>query len=192
MWDPRRIPTPSVITSKQRQSILARANGVRTIQIFCGIITEGVFDPSRSPYYGLEQSPSAPPHLTAVMPNNPKTPEPMIAFTSKWDVGRAIAIVCALHTTMPVDQIYIAGEVCGWSKLQKVTGASIEEVGVTAFEKRYLDRNSDLETFIRVAAAEDLLNFSTRNRLNDNILVDPRKDYRWRRLSTVRDYQYGI
>ncbi|KAJ6263528.1 hypothetical protein Dda_2092 [Drechslerella dactyloides] len=190
LWDPRRIPVGSVVWDKQRQSANARAAGVRTIQLFCGIIMENLTaGPART---GVD---FARRRLLAVTGDGIIDPSTSISFTSSWDVGRAIAAMATMPASLmhgDFDSIYISGDTSSWSKLAKLMNVRPQVVDVSTFESRYVDRHSPLESYLRIAAAEGQLYFPSsqpsRKRvvaLNQNGLVDSmaRVPQAWFKLS---------
>ncbi|RVD87447.1 uncharacterized protein DFL_001682 [Arthrobotrys flagrans] len=177
LWDPRRIPMASVVDDKRRQTQRARAAGVRTVQIFCGIIMENIIS---GPHTGVDFLPSRRRIMALTSDNGVEHP---VSFTSSWDVGKAIAAV----STMPVavthnglDQIHISGDTSSWSKLSKLMNAQLHPMSSSSFESQLLNHNSPIEYFLRIAAAEGQLHFqssqSSRSRrgipTNQNNLVD--------------------
>ncbi|KAK6353075.1 hypothetical protein TWF696_005065 [Orbilia brochopaga] len=195
LWDPRRIPIHSVVWDKQRQTEFARAAGVRTIQLFCGIIMENLTaGPART---GVD---FARRRLTAVTPDGTADPSTSISFTSSWDVGRAIAAISTMPASImrgDIDSVYISGDTSSWSKLAKLMSVPPQVVDVSTFESRYVDRGSPLEAYLRIAAAEGQLHFPSsqpsRKRvvaLNQNGLVDSvaMVPQAWVKLSMVIRY----
>ncbi|EPS41035.1 hypothetical protein H072_5074 [Dactylellina haptotyla CBS 200.50] len=189
VWDPRRIPIGSVVDDKRRQTEMARAAGIRTVQIFCGMIMENIIS---GPHTGVDFS--ARRRVMAVSTDSGS--ESAISFTSSWDVGRAIAAI----STMPagvlrgeLDQVYISGDTSSWSKIAKLMNAQVTYVGASTFESQYIDHSSPIESFIRIAAADGQLHFpaqqSSRSRrgapLNHNHLVDSMATKGWVKLSQV-------
>ncbi|KAK6497499.1 hypothetical protein TWF481_011906 [Arthrobotrys musiformis] len=177
LWDPRRIPMASVVDDKRRQTELARAAGVRTVQIFCGIIMENIIS---GPHTGVDFLPSRRRIMALTSDNGVEQP---VSFTSSWDVGKAIAAV----STMPVavthgdlDQVHISGDTSSWSKLAKLMNAQLHPMSSSSFESQLLNHNSPIEYFLRIAAAEGQLHFpspqSSRSRrgfpTNQNSLVN--------------------
>ncbi|KAK6346305.1 hypothetical protein TWF730_010634 [Orbilia blumenaviensis] len=177
LWDPRRIPMASVVYDKQRQTRMARAAGVRTVQIFCGIIMENIIS---GPPTGVDFHPSRR-RIMALTPDSGE--QHPISFTSSWDVGKAIATVSAMQvatTRGDLDQFHISGDTSSWSKLAKLMNAQYHPISASSFESQILNRDSPIEHFIRIAAAEGQLHFpspqSSRSRrgipTNQNYLVD--------------------
>ncbi|KAK6524907.1 hypothetical protein TWF281_011801 [Arthrobotrys megalospora] len=167
----------SVVDDKRRQTEMARAAGVRTVQIFCGIIMENIIS---GPHTGVEFLPSRRRIMALTSDSGGEHP---VSFTSSWDVGKAIAAV----STMPVavtrgdlDQVHISGDTSSWSKLAKLMGAQHHPMSSSSFESQVLNHTSPIESFIRIAAAEGQLHFpspqSSRSRrgipTNQNYLVD--------------------
>ncbi|KAK6332059.1 hypothetical protein TWF718_002594 [Orbilia javanica] len=177
LWDPRRIPMASVVDDKRRQTQMARAAGVRTVQIFCGIIMENIIS---GPSTGVDFLPSRRRIMALTSDNGVEHP---VSFTSSWDVGKAIAAV----STMPVavthgdlDQVHVSGDISSWSKLAKLMHAQLHPMSSSSFESQLLNHTSPIEYFLRIAAAEGQLHFppaqSSRSRrgipTNQNSLVD--------------------
>ncbi|KAF3926871.1 hypothetical protein ABW20_dc0104086 [Dactylellina cionopaga] len=179
----------SIVDDKRRQTEMARASGVRTVQIFCGMIMENIIS---GPHTGVDFS--ARRRVDIVSPDNGT--EPSISFTSSWDVGRAIAAVSTMPAAVirgDLDQVYISGDTGTWSKLAKLMSAQSHFINAVNFESRFLDSTSPIEFFIRIAAADGQLHFpaqqSSRTRravpLNQNHLVDNMSAKGWVKLSQV-------
>ncbi|EWC47097.1 hypothetical protein DRE_03466 [Drechslerella stenobrocha 248] len=177
LWSQHRIPVGSVVYNKQRQTEYARAAGVRTIQIFCGMIMENLLaDPART---GVDFNKR---RILAVSPNGVSEPSTLISFTSSWDVGRAIAAVATMPASIlrtDVKSIYISGDTSSWSRLAGIMNALPQPVEVSSFESQCIHRSSPIEAYLRIAAAEGQLYFpsshSSRRHvvsLNQNGLVD--------------------
>ncbi|KAK6540018.1 hypothetical protein TWF694_008851 [Orbilia ellipsospora] len=197
VWDPRRIPIGSVVDDKRRQTEIARAAGIRTVQIFCGMIMENIIS---GPHTGVDFS--ARRRVAAV--SSDEGIESPISFTSSWDVGRAIAAISTMPASVvrgDLDQVYISGDTSSWSKIAKLMSAQLTFVGASTFESQYIDHTSPIESFIRVAAADGQLYFpapapqsqsqSSRSSrrgsspVNHNYLVDAMAVKGWVKLSQV-------
>ncbi|KAF3273557.1 hypothetical protein TWF970_008927 [Orbilia oligospora] len=179
LWDPRRIPMASVVDDKRRQTQRARAAGVRTVQIFCGIIMENIIS---GPHTGVDFLPSRRRIMALTSDNGVEHP---VSFTSSWDVGKAIAAVSTMPAAVThgdLDQVHISGDISSWSKLAKLMSAQLHPMSSSSFESQLLNDASPVEYFLRIAAAEGQLHFpssqSSRSRravpTNQNSLVDTR------------------
>ncbi|KAF3185253.1 hypothetical protein TWF225_005726 [Orbilia oligospora] len=179
LWDPRRIPMASVVDDKRRQTQRARAAGVRTVQIFCGIIMENIIS---GPHTGVDFLPSRRRIMALTSDNGVEHP---VSFTSSWDVGKAIAAVSTMPAAVThgdLDQVHISGDISSWSKLAKLMSAQLHPMSSSSFESQLLNHTSPVEYFLRIAAAEGQLHFpssqSSRSRravpTNQNSLVDTR------------------
>src|SRR5437764_1021935 len=87
----RDFPKYSVLGFKALQSEMARHGGVRTAQIFPGVIIEKALP--ANPLLGINLT-GAPKAITAV--SSPQHAEPSISFTSRFDVARAIVAVATM------------------------------------------------------------------------------------------------
>ncbi|KAF3188350.1 hypothetical protein TWF788_001026 [Orbilia oligospora] len=169
----------SVVDDKRRQTQRARAAGVRTVQIFCGIIMENIIS---GPHTGVDFLPSRRRIMALTSDNGVEHP---VSFTSSWDVGKAIAAVSTMPAAVThgdLDQVHISGDISSWSKLAKLMSAQLHPMSSSSFESQLLNHTSPVEYFLRIAAAEGQLHFpssqSSRSRravpTNQNSLVDTR------------------
>ncbi|KAF3929520.1 hypothetical protein ABW19_dt0203060 [Dactylella cylindrospora] len=182
LWDEDRIPRGSIIDYKQRQTDLARAAGVHTVQIFCGFIMEGIFPDNSAA--GIEFTQTGRRILAVAHDGNI---DQQISFISSWDVGHAIAYVASNPNTKD-EQIHISGDTGTWNRVARILKASIRPIDATNFEET-LNRDSRLEFFMRVAAADGDLHFSSSRRRgvipNENYKVDPKGNHNWLKLGLV-------
>jgi hypothetical protein len=172
---------------------------VRCVQIFCGIIIENVLLAGQS--FGIDY-PANGKRLLAITPDQGS--EPPISFTSLRDVARTIVAVAATPyiASSQDDIIRISGDVSTWSKVAKLTGSTIRSKTLSTFQAQYLDRDSTIETFLRISAARGILHFPAppqRRRewtlpINDNDLIDAYSRQRWEKVSSLAKTfeKYGI
>lgn len=151
----------SPLARKQEQSQRSREDGIKTVQIFCGMLMEYVV-PSGS-WFGVDL-PNR--RIDAVVPAG--LPEPKVSFTSIGDVAMAIASVARRRPNTLPDVIRISGDSCtlrqlgeSWQNLTR-SRVHIATTDLAAFKQSVIERNSSsVAHYYRLAAGEGLLDYST-------------------------------
>ncbi|KAH0614050.1 uncharacterized protein H6S33_005936 [Morchella sextelata] len=162
--DHRMFTFPSPLSAKQEQSQRSREDGIKTVQIFCGMLMDYVI-PSGS-WFGVDL-PNR--HIDAVVPGGGRA-EPKISFTSIGDVAMAIASVARRRPSTLPDVIHIAGDTCTLRQLgehwQTITRSRVHiaTTDLASFRQGVLERgSSNLALYYRLAAGEGLLNYGSSN-----------------------------
>lgn len=153
----------SPFACKDEQSRRAREDGVKTVQIFCGILMEWVL-PSGS-WFGVDL-PNR--RVDAVVPAG--CSEPKVSFTSIGDVAFAIASIARQCPSRLPDVIHVAGDSCTLRQLgeywETLTRARVQTatIDLATFKRSVLERNSsNVSHYYRLAAGEGMLDYSTKH-----------------------------
>lgn len=113
----RYVPEPE-LAAKEAHAQRARSWGLKTVQLFCGILMEPAM--TDESHFGIQLSSR---RIEAVMPQCGGRSEARISFTSTKDVGMAIASIGRYEPKQLADRIAISGDACTLRELAEMWGA---------------------------------------------------------------------